>query len=329
MPRYSLIIPVYRNEAFLPEVLEAVKDIARQMQDALEVVFVIDGSPDNSEAWLANNLPAFPVPSQLVAHSRNFGSFTAVRTGLAAARGEFIAVMAADLQEPPSLMVDFFRALEGGHDVAVGTRSLRDDPGQWSAKLFWRAYRALVQPQIPASGVDVFAVSRRARNALLDMGEAHTSLIAQLFWIGFSRIEVPYERRARKHGTSGWTFFGKLKYLLDSVFAFTGIPITLLMVLGFAGTLIFLLFGLLLVALRAFGVVEVPGYTALMVAILFSASSILLGLGIVGNYVWRTYENTKRRPLGIVRSRARYNDRAGDAAKQNEYPAAIENRSQS
>lgn len=308
-PRYSLIIPVYRNEAFLPEVLQAVTDIAAQMDNALEVVFVIDGSPDNSEAWLVQHLPALEVPSQLIAHSRNFGSFTAVRTGLAAARGEFLAIMAADLQEPPSLMVDFFRALEGGHDVAVGTRAQRDDPGQWSSTLFWRAYRALVQPEIPASGVDVFAVSRRARNALLDMSEAHTSLIAQLFWIGFSRVEVPYQRRARKHGTSGWTFINKIKYLLDSVFAFTGIPITLLMMLGFAGTLIFLLFGLLLVALRAFGVVEVPGYTALMVAILFSASLILLGLGIVGNYVWRTYENTKRRPLGIVRAVRRYNAR--------------------
>ena len=239
----------------------------------------------------------------------NFGSFTAVRTGMQAARGEFIAVMAADLQEPPELMVAFFNSLASGNDVAVGTRSTRDDPAvsQFSARVFWRLYRWLVQPEIPASGVDVFAVSRRARDALLQLDEAHSSLVAQLFWIGFPRAEVPYERRVRKYGSSGWTFRGKAKYLLDSIFSFTAIPITLLMMIGFAGTIGFMLLGIALMAARALNVIAVPGYTAIMVTILFSASLILLGLGIVGSYVWRAYENTKRRPLGLVRARAQFN----------------------
>ena len=306
---HTLIIPVYRNEAFLPEVLQAVREIAGATAGELEVVFVVDGSPDRSEAWLAENLPAFSVPSQLIALSRNFGSFTAVRTGLAAARGEFIAVMAADLQEPPELMTEFFKSLAQGHDVVVGTRSDRDDPAasQLSARIFWRLYKFLVQPEIPASGVDVFAVSRRARDALLQLDEAHSSLIAQLFWIGFPRAEVPYERRVRKYGGSGWTWRKKAAYLLDSIFSFTAIPITLLMFIGFAGTVSFLLLGIALMAARALNWVVVPGYTAIMVTILFSASLILLGLGIVGSYVWRAYENTKRRPLGIVRERAQFN----------------------
>ncbi len=218
--------------------------------------------------------------------------------------------MAADLQEPPELMVDFFRALAGGRDIAIGTRAGRDDPlaSQVSARLFWRLYRWLVQPEIPASGVDVFAVSRKARDVLLALDEAHSSMIAQLFWIGFSRTEVPYERRARKHGTSGWTLRKKFAYLFDSIFSFTGIPITLLMVIGFAGTIGFLIVGIALLAMRVFGMIPVPGYTAIMVTILFSASLILLGLGIVGNYVWRAYENTKRRPLGVVRTRAMFNN---------------------
>ena len=125
----SLIIPIYRNAEFLPELLQVVEHIARHVEGALETVFVIDGSPDRSEAWLAEHLPAYALPSQLIALSRNFGSFTAIRTGLAAARGRFIAVMAADLQEPPSLVTDFFRVLGEGHDVAVGTRAGRDDGG--------------------------------------------------------------------------------------------------------------------------------------------------------------------------------------------------------
>ncbi len=305
---HTLIIPIYRNQEFLPEVLQAVRQIADQTTGELEAIFVIDGSPDNSEAWLCEHLPAFTVATQLIALSRNFGSFTAVRTGLAAARGDFIAVMAADLQEPPELVVEFFKSLAQGHDVAIGTRSARDDPAvsQLSARLYWRLYRFLVQPEIPASGVDVFAVSRRARDALLQLDEAHSSLIAQLFWIGFSRVQVPYQRRARKYGSSGWTWRKKAAYLLDSVFSFTAIPITLLMIIGFAGTVGFMLLGVALLGARLLHLVVVPGYTAIMVTLLFSASLILLGLGIVGSYVWRAYENTKRRPLGLVRERMQY-----------------------
>ncbi len=305
---HTLIIPVFRNEAFLPEVLHAVRDIAGETAGELEVIFVVDGSPDRSEAWLRAHLPTFTVSSQLIALSRNFGSFTAVRTGMVAARGDFIAVMAADLQEPPGLMIDFFKSLAQGNDVVIGTRTARDDPlaGQFSARLFWRLYRFLVQPEIPVSGVDVFAVSRRARDALLQLDEAHSSLIAQLFWIGFPRAEVPYQRRARKYGSSGWTWRSKAKYLLDSIFSFTAIPITLLMLIGCAGTLGFMLLGIALMAARLLNLVAVPGYTAIMVTLLFSASLILLGLGIVGSYVWRAYENTKRRPLGLVRERTLY-----------------------
>ena len=305
---HTLIIPIYRNQEFLPEVLQAVRQIADQIAGELEAVFVIDGSPDHSEAWLCEHLPAFTVAAQLIALSRNFGSFTAVRMGLAAARGEFIAVMAADLQEPPELMVEFFKSLAQGHDVVVGTRSGRDDPAvsQLSARLYWRLYRFLVQPEIPASGVDVFAVSRRARDALLQLDEAHSSLIVQLFWIGFPRAQVPYQRRARKYGSSGWTWRKKAAYLLDSIFSFTAIPITLLMIIGFAGTVGFMLLGVALLGARLLNLVAVPGYTAIMVTLLFSASLILLGLGIVGSYVWRAYENTKRRPLGLVRERMQY-----------------------
>ena len=314
---HSLVIPVYRNEAFLPELLRVVESIGAGIDGCMEVVFVIDGSPDRSEEWLLNHLSGCAVPTQLVALSRNFGSFTAIRVGLAQARGEFIAVMAADLQEPPELVTDFFRTLAAGrHDVAVGTRTGREDPlaGKVAAGLFWRVYRALIQPEMPVAGVDMFAVTRKARDVLLRLEESHSSLIAQLLWIGFDRAEVPYVRRARAQGESGWTWRKKLQYLFDSIFSFTDIPITILMVIGVAGTFSFMLLGTVLLALRMTGFIEVQGYTAIMVTILFSASLILLGLGIVGNYVWRAYENTKNRPLGIIRARRDFHGaaRGGD-----------------
>jgi glycosyltransferase involved in cell wall biosynthesis len=304
-PTHSIVIPVYRNLESLPAVLRAVEEIARETPGALEAVFVVDGSPDDSERWLLENLPRLPVASQVIALSRNFGSFAAIRVGLAEARGECVAVMAADLQEPPSLIVDFYRALAGGHDVALGTRAGRDDPwlGQSSARAFWRLYRLLVQPEMPKEGVDVFAVSRRARDALLALEESHSSLVAQLMWIGFPRAEVPYARLPRRHGASGWSLRKRANYLLDSVFSFTDIPIRILTAIGLVGTVAFLLAGAVLVVARLLGLIDVRGYTPIMITILFAASLIVFALGIVGNYVWRAYENTKQRPLGIVRAR--------------------------
>ena len=313
---HSLVIPVYRNEAFLPELLNAVTGIASHVAGRMEVVFVIDGSPDRCEEWLLTHLSQYAVPAQLVALSRNFGSFTAIRVGLGQARGACIAVMAADLQEPPELVTEFFKVLgTGKHDVAVGTRASRDDPlaGRAASGLFWRIYRRFVQPEMPAAGVDMFAVTGKARDALLRLEESHSSLVAQLLWIGFDRIEVPYARRARTHGESGWTLRKKLRYLFDSLFSFTDVPITVLTLIGFVGTFAFLVLGAVLLVLRLAGAIAVEGYTAIMVAILFSASLILLGLGIVGNYVWRTYENTKQRPLGIIRARREFTG-AADAS---------------
>jgi glycosyltransferase involved in cell wall biosynthesis len=309
---HSLVIPVYRNRETLPELLAAIAATSDSVRGTLEVVFVIDGSPDDSETWLLENLPGYGLPTQLISLSRNFGSFTAIRAGMEAASGDMIAVMAADLQESPSVIVDFFSALGAGNDVAIGTRRTRDDPAftQWSSQAFWRFYRWLVQPEMPRNGVDLFAVNRSARDALLSLKESHTSLVAQLLWVGFRRIEVPYDRVRRRHGRSGWTLRKRVNYLFDSIFAFTDIPISVVTILGLAGTFVFMVLGVALAAARIAGWVDVPGYTAIMVTILFSTSLILLALGIVGNYVWRAYENTKQRPLGIVRAQTSFDPRA-------------------
>ncbi|WP_333705994.1 glycosyltransferase family 2 protein [Ottowia beijingensis] len=310
----SLIIPVYRNEASLPDLLAALRDLDRQLGDRLEVVFVVDGSPDRCFEILRERLPVQPFSATLVLLSRNFGSFAAVRAGLAQATGRFFAVMAADLQEPPELVEQMFAALQSQPvDVVVGVRSARDDPAlqRWQANLFWAAYRRWVVPEMPPGGVDVFACNQAFRAALLALEERRSSLIAQLFWLGFRRIELPYERRARAHGESAWTWRKKLSYLADSVFAFTDLPIRALLLAGSAGVLVASVVGLLAVFGRLMGWIVVPGYAMTMVAILFFGALNLLSLGIVGSYAWRAYENTKQRPQALVLSVQRFVDQGG------------------
>lgn len=304
-PRYSVVVPVYGNQATLPAVLSRLADVAAQLDGALEVVFVVDGSPDDSAEVLADIVPRQNLAVQVLEHSRNFGAFAAIRTGLASARGDFIGVMAADLQEPPAVMLGFFdRLSSGSFDVAVGRRASRDDPGSSAlmSKIFWGLYRRTINPEIPPGGVDVFACTREVAQRLTLLDEAHTSLVALLYWVGFRRVEVSYDRVARTEGTSGWTLRKKITYLSDSVFAFTRIPIQALTALGVVGTVITVVVALIVLVSWLAGQIESPGYTPLMLTMLFSTFLLLTGMGVLGSYVWRTYENTKRRPVALTRS---------------------------
>lgn len=304
-PTYSIVIPVYGNEGSLPRLLERLEVIAQRLDERLEVVFVVDGSPDRSYDLLVEFLPRTELKAQVLRHSRNFGSFAAIRTGLAAARGCYIAAMAADLQEPAELVEEFFARLRAGDcDVAVGRRMSRHDPGFTAlmSNFFWSTFRRFVHPDIPPGGVDIFGATREVAKRLVTLEESHSSLIGLLYWVGYRRTEVPYERLPRLEGSSGWSFKRKFRYMLDSLFSFTDVPILVLVAIGVVGTVGSFFGSIALLVLYAFGVIEEPGYTPIMLAILFATSSILFGLGIVGSYVWRTYENSKGRPSSVVMS---------------------------
>lgn len=302
-PRYSVVIPVYKNEGSIAPLLQALDELAGKLDAPMETVFVVDGSPDASFARLEEGLRGVSFPSRLVLLSRNFGAFAAIRCGLAEANGDFIGVMAADLQEPPSLMLDFFKALSSKPlDVVFGRRLGRHDPGlsKLASNLFWKTYRRLVQPDVPEGGVDVFALTASFRDRLVALGEANSSLLGLLFWLGGRREFVGYTRLEREHGKSAWTIKKKVTYLLDSVFAFSDLPVRVLMGAGLVGLGVAVLLGLVIIVARIFGTYEVPGYAGSMLAILFFGALNTFGIGIVGNYAWRAYENTKQRPLNVV-----------------------------
>lgn len=298
----SLVIPVYRNEESLPSLLRAVDNLNVELHGALEVVFVVDGSPDRSYEILRDSLPLQNFASQLILLSKNFGSFMAIRTGLQHGKGSTFAVMAADLQEPPDLVLTMNRVLNTEPvDVVVGVRESRQDPflSKLASKTFWGLYKRYVIPEMPAGGVDMFGCNLEFRDNLLKLEERHSSLIAQIFWLGFRRQIVHYSRVAREHGKSAWTLRKKINYLMDSVFSFTDLPIRLLIRVGAVGSAISALYGVSVILAKLGGLIDVPGYAMTLFTITLLGSLNLLGLGVVGSYAWRTYENTKGRPLAI------------------------------
>jgi len=301
--KFSVVIPVYKNAESIGRLIEALKGMNRDLDGRMEAVFVVDGSPDQSYALLRDAIAQLDFPAQLLGLSRNFGSFPAIRTGLQAARGEYYGVMAADLQEPPELLVAFFRALEQNEcDVAIGTRNARQDPpmSRLASGIFWGLYRRLVVRDMPEGGVDVFGCNRQFRDQLLLLEESRSSLIALIFWLGFRRKLVAYDRQVRQEGKSAWTFSKKLDYMMDSIFAFTDYPIRLLTRMGAIGSILSIGLGLMVAIARLTGAIDVPGYAATLLVVLVLGALNLLGLGLVGTYAWRGYENSKRRPLAVV-----------------------------
>jgi hypothetical protein len=218
-------------------------------------------------------------------------------------------MMAADLQEPPSLVVEMFSCLvKKDHDVVIGTRAGRSDPlfSRIFSYLFWGAYRRLIQPEMPVGGVDIFACNAQFRDQLVALSESNSSLVGLVFWIGFRRAHVPYIRARRAKGRSAWTFAKKVRYLTNSVFAFSDLPIQALLTLGIVGLAVAGLLMLVVLMARTTGVISVPGYSATVLLILFFAALNSFGLGVIGSYVWRAFENTKMRPSSIVLRETQY-----------------------
>jgi glycosyltransferase involved in cell wall biosynthesis len=301
---YSIVVPVYKNEDSIRDLLESIDGISQRIGGPLEVVFVVDGSPDQSLQRLATMLPSVSsFASTVVVLSRNFGSFAAIRIGLQRATGKYFAVMAADLQDPPELIVSFFEALAKDEaDVVVGTRVAREDPllSRAASQLFWLLYRKLVQSETPKGGVDVFGCNELFRTSLLKLDESHTSLVGLLLWLGFRRKLIPYRRQKRLRGKSSWTILKRIHYLLDSAFSFSHTPILILLWMGLFGCVASVLFSVIVIWARVWGRIQVPGYSPVVLTVTFFGSLNLICLGILGSYLWRAFENTKQRPGAII-----------------------------
>lgn len=308
---YTLIIPLYKNSKFIPELLKIIKDLNLKLENKLETIFVVDGNPEKEFEILSEQLKKYKFKSQLISLSRNFGSFAAIKTGLENGTGKYFAVMAADLQEPPELIEKIFTKLSKNKNcnVVIGKRNNRQDNffSNIISNIFWKTYKKYIQNDIPKGGVDIFGCDKIVRDTLIKLKENNSSLIGLLFWIGFKKEYITYNRSKRKYGKSAWNFKKKIKYMSDSIYAFSDIPIRILIRLGVIGIIISLLLSIIVLISKISGSITVPGYTATLLIVSFFSSLNLLSFGIIGQYIWRTFENTKNRPNTIIMEKIEYN----------------------
>ena len=299
------VVPVFKSEDHIPHVYGFLSELSRQIPGGIDVCFVVDGSPDLSIEKIREHRSSFSNRVDIVELSRNFGTISALHAGLNHVSHCVTVVFGSDLQEPESLFIDFVgRVMSGKADVCLGRRLSRDDP--FTMRLFsgfyWWLNRHFLENDTPRGGFDVFGISRRAREALIGLPELNTSITSQLQWIGFHRVYVPYERRARISGESTWSMRRKFKLFADSVYGFSGAPIALLTVLGISTFFIVSLLSILTFIGWAAGWVDLPGYTTLVLLIGLSQAVSISGLGILGGYLYRTFDNSKGRPQYIVKA---------------------------
>jgi polyisoprenyl-phosphate glycosyltransferase len=299
----TVVVPVYWNEATLPALVERLRAVGEQLHpDELELLFVDDGSGDGSFALLQAAAEQ-DAHVQVVRLSRNFGSNAAILAGLTYARGDAVVVLAADLQDPPELIPELVAGWRDGAEVVVAARRSRNDPlvGRFFSAGFNRLFRRFVFHDFPPGGFDFLLVSGRVARVLARMAERNSYIFGQAFWVGFERRVVEYDRIERTAGRSRWTFGRKAKYFVDAFTAFSYVPIRAASLIGFLMALAGFGYAAVLIVLRVTGVLaNAPGFAALAVLILVAAGAQLIVIGIIGEYLWRVLEESRRRPAFIV-----------------------------
>jgi dolichol-phosphate mannosyltransferase len=303
MKRLSIVVPVYYNEGSLPALFQELCKIEAQLGDRgveLELIFVDDGSGDGSFQALLAIKSARP-ETRVIRLARNFGAVSASKTGLRHATGDCFLVLAADLQDPPELILEMVdRWLAGCRFVLCVRRSRQDPPAsRLFAWVYYRLLRLLVVPDYPEGGYDL-ALMDRALLPHMQSSSKNINPNVFAFWLGFKPEVIPYDRRERKHGRSRWTFAKKLKFFADTLLGFSPVPLRLLSLVGLVATFLSFAYGLFVVANGLLGRFEVHGFATLATLICFFFGLLLCMLGVIGEYLWRIFDEVSRRPESVI-----------------------------
>jgi dolichol-phosphate mannosyltransferase len=299
----SVVIPCFNEEEVLPVTITRLKEILRSFSFSSEVIFVDDGSKDKT--WqIIKKTNQEDSRFKGLRLSRNFGHQYALTCGLFNASGEIVAVLDADLQDPPELIPAMIDKLQSeGVDIVYGKRRKRlGEPflKRLFAYLFYRFVKKISGLAIPEDTGDFRVISRRALDAFLNLPERHRFVRGMFAWIGFSQLPMYYDRPPRAAGSTKYPFIKSLAFALDAIVSFSKWPLRVASVLGFLIAGLSFVYIIVVIILFLFGI-NFPGYTSLMASILFLGGVQLLALGILGEYIGRIYEQTQQRPLFIVK----------------------------
>lgn len=307
MALVSIVIPVFNEQDTLPELYARLVAALADEPDQLEMVFVDDGSTDESRRLLLALHERDP-RVVVLALSRNFGHQLALTAGVDHARGDAVVVMDADLQDPPEVVPELLRHWREGFDVVYGVRASRGGESivkRGTAWLFYRALRTLTPLDVPVDAGDFRLFSRRAADALVRLRERHRFVRGMARWVGFRQAAVTFDRDPRYAGRTKYTAWHMLALATDAVFAFSRVPLRLATLLGALTALACMVYATWAVYTTLTAIEPVSGWASTLVVILLVGSVQLVCLGIIGEYIGRIHDEVRARPLYLVGDLAR------------------------
>lgn len=304
MPKISIITPCFFNEKNLPVTFPVLLENEKNFPEGTEVeyVFVDDGSKDGTFEELKKIKAAHPEKVTIIKLARNFGANNASYCGISHSTGDCCVVLAADLQDPPELIPEMYKHWQRGYKLVLAQKASREDT--FMTKLFSNTYHNLIRKtalnNAPKGGFDLWLFDKSLRDVLMKMDEKNFYLPYLFIWMGHEYVSIPYTRRKREIGKSGWTLKKKIKSFIDSFVAFSFLPIHLISLTGFVLGALAFIYALVIIVGKVTGSIETTGWASTMVVLLFVSAFQMIGLGIIGEYVWRTLDSSRNRPNFIV-----------------------------
>ncbi|MDD5396690.1 MAG: glycosyltransferase family 2 protein [Candidatus Moranbacteria bacterium] len=302
MKTFSIVTPVYYNELNIPYTIPELKKLGNLLPEyKLEFIFVDDGSGDRSLPLLLEERKKDD-RIKIVKLSKNFGMMSAIQAGIHFAEGDCVGVINADLQDPPELFVEMVRKWEAGNKIVIATRKDRDDPflQKLASNTFYFLMATFAIKDYPRGGFDFVLFDKKVVIEIDKICEKNTNIMSLIFWLGFKKAFVYYVRKERKHGKSRWTLSKKIKLFVDSFVAFSYAPIRIISFLGLVIACVSFLFGAYTIFDSILGKIPVQGFTTLIAIITFLLGLIMIMLGIIGEYLWRILDETRKRPSYVI-----------------------------
>jgi dolichol-phosphate mannosyltransferase len=302
---YSIVVPVYFNEGCLLPLMRALDAAVLRAQPTLsgEVIFVDDGSEDRSLDELRVVQKEFPTLVTIIKLTRNFGQVSALVAGYNHARGRCVITMSADGQDPPEMINDMLHGFfKENYEIVICTRSGRDESRYRviTSRLFYYLMRKLTFQNMPKGGFDFCLIGRRALDVFIRNCDAYPFFQGQILWTGYKTKFLSYRRRERLVGVSRWSFAKKFTYLLDGMLAYSFFPIRMMSLAGCAFSILGFAYAGIIAIDRLFLGNSVKGWAPLMIVVLVMGGFQMVMLGIIGEYLWRTLAQVRRRDMYLI-----------------------------
>lgn len=310
----SVIIPVYMNEGSLyPSYINltgVLKDFSEELN--YEIIFVNDGSKDNSKDEL-NAILKIDKNVKILSFTRNFGQQSALYAGLGEAAGDCMVAISADMQDPPELIAQMIKKWQEGYKVVACKRTEREDSfiAAISSKIFYKIINMTI-PQMPRGGYDYFLLDRIVYKKLFELDERNNFLQCDILWFGFEPYFIGYKRSKRKFGKSQWTFAKKIKAFIDGIINTSYLPIRIMSLIGMTTSMFAFIYIIVVFLAWAYNSTPFSGYAPIISILLFTSGLIMIMLGIIGEYLWRTYDQVRGRPRYIIKENYSYKEELRD-----------------